>query len=108
MLSLEFMIEDVYNVDCSDYIVFLYLTYLCSVYIYGCIVIYGFIMCLVGSSTGLAIAPNGITIASNGCGRVSGEGFVQFTSLGLVERALEKYKKKIRHRWDPGVLITLM
>ena len=51
-------------------------------------------------STGLAIAPNGINILTDHEGRTSGDGYVQFTSPDLVERALEKHKEKIGHRWD--------
>ncbi len=50
--------------------------------------------------TGMAIAPGGILIVTDHLGRAAGDGFVQFTSPDLVDRALEKHKEKIGHRWD--------
>jgi len=45
--------------------------------------------------TGLAIAPNGISIMSD----AKGDGYVQFTNPAAVEKALTKHKETIRHRW---------
>jgi hypothetical protein len=50
--------------------------------------------------TGMAIAPGGILIVTDHMGRAAGDGFVQFTSPDLVDRALEKHKEKIGHRWE--------
>jgi len=50
--------------------------------------------------TGMAIAPGGILIVKDHLGRAAGDGFVQFTSPDLVDRALEKHKEKIGHRWE--------
>ena len=49
---------------------------------------------------GLAIVPNGITILTDSQGRTSGDGYVQFAAPDLVDRALEKHKEKIGHRWE--------
>jgi hypothetical protein len=48
----------------------------------------------------MAIAPGGILIVTDHMGRAAGDGFVQFTSPDLVDRALEKHKEKIGHRWE--------
>jgi len=48
---------------------------------------------------GLDICPNGIAMPKNWQGRPSGEGFVQFTSMSEVEKALEKDKEKIGPRY---------
>jgi len=50
--------------------------------------------------TGLPISPNGIIIVKDGQGRAAGDGYVQFTSPESVDRALEKHKEKIGHRWE--------
>lgn len=56
--------------------------------------------------TGLAIAPNGITILTDHLGRTAGDGFVQFTSADLVEQALKKHKEKIKHRWAKWLVLV--
>lgn len=48
---------------------------------------------------GLPISPNGIIIVKDGQGRAAGDGYVQFTSPESVDRALEKHKEKIGHRY---------
>jgi len=53
--------------------------------------------------TGLPISPNGIIIVKDHQGRAAGDGFVQFTSPESVDRALEKHKEKIGHRWEDCV-----
>ncbi|XP_013408423.1 heterogeneous nuclear ribonucleoprotein H3 [Lingula anatina] len=49
--------------------------------------------------TGLEIVPNGITLPQDGQGRTTGDAYVQFASPDLAERALEKHKKTIGHRY---------
>ena len=48
---------------------------------------------------GLEITPNGILMTTDYQGRSSGEAFVQFKNKGFAERALEKNKESIGHRW---------
>lgn len=48
---------------------------------------------------GLEIVPNGITLSTVD-GRSTGEAVVQFASKQLTEKALEKHKEKIGHRWE--------
>ena len=48
---------------------------------------------------GLEITPNGILMTTDYQGRSSGEAFVQFRNKGFAERALEKNKESIGHRW---------
>ena len=49
---------------------------------------------------GLEIVPNGITLPTDYQGRSTGEAYVQFVNKEVAERALEKHKEKIGHRWD--------
>lgn len=49
--------------------------------------------------SGLEIIPNGITIPTNSVGRSSGEAFVQFSNQGYADKALNKHKHKIGHRY---------
>ena len=52
---------------------------------------------------GLEITPNGILTTTDYQGRSTGEAFVQFKNKGFAERALEKNKESIGHRWGfPG------
>lgn len=44
--------------------------------------------------------PNGITLPTDYSGRSTGEAYIQFSTAALAERALEKHKEKIGHRWD--------
>merc|ERR1719458_881399 len=48
---------------------------------------------------GLEITPNGILTTTDYQGRSSGEAFVQFKNKGFAERALEKNKESIGHRY---------
>jgi heterogeneous nuclear ribonucleoprotein F/H len=48
----------------------------------------------------LEIVPNGITLPTDYQGRSTGEAYVQFVNKDVAERALEKHKEKIGHRWD--------
>ena len=45
--------------------------------------------------------PNGITLPTDYQGRRTGEAYVQFVNKDVAERALEKHKEKIGHRWEP-------
>ena len=47
----------------------------------------------------MEITPNGILMTTDYQGRSSGEAFVQFRNKGFAERALEKNKESIGHRW---------
>ncbi|BFZ17813.1 hypothetical protein BsWGS_20852 [Bradybaena similaris] len=49
--------------------------------------------------TGLEIVPNGIMLPEDRQGRSTGEAFVQFVSSQIAERALEKHKERIGHRY---------
>lgn len=47
--------------------------------------------------------PNGITLLTDCSGRSSGEAYVQFVSKEVAEKALQKHREKIGHRWDGRV-----
>ena len=47
---------------------------------------------------GLEIVPNGITILVDQFGRTTGDGFVQFASVDLIDEALKKHRDSIGHR----------
>lgn len=49
--------------------------------------------------SGLEVVPNGITIPLDVQGRSSGEAYVQFVDKDVAERAMEKNKEKIGHRY---------
>jgi len=49
---------------------------------------------------------DGITIATDFTGRSTGEAFVQFVDRENAEKALQKHKEKIGHRW--GVFLYLL
>lgn len=48
---------------------------------------------------GLEIVPNGITLLTDYSGRSSGEAYVQFVNKEVAEKALQKHREKIGHRW---------
>jgi hypothetical protein len=48
---------------------------------------------------GLEITNNGILLTTDYQGRASGEAFVQFVSDEHTEKALEKNKQSMGHRW---------
>ena len=53
---------------------------------------------------GLEIIPNGITILTDQFGRTTGDAFVQFASLELLAKALQKHKETIGHRFIAKLL----
>lgn len=48
----------------------------------------------------MEIVPNGIALPTDYQGRHTGEAYVQFVNKEVAEKALEKHKEKIAHRWD--------
>ena len=48
---------------------------------------------------GLEIVPNGIALPTDYQGRHTGEAYVQFVNKDTAQKALEKHKEKIAHRW---------
>lgn len=48
---------------------------------------------------GLEIVPNGISLPTDYTGRSTGEAYVQFVNKEVAEKALQKHKDKIGHRW---------
>jgi len=48
---------------------------------------------------GLEIVPNGISLPTDYTGRSTGEAYVQFVNKEVAEKALQKHKYKIGHRW---------
>uniref|UniRef100_A0A1B6D4H1 RRM domain-containing protein n=1 Tax=Clastoptera arizonana TaxID=38151 RepID=A0A1B6D4H1_9HEMI len=48
---------------------------------------------------GLEIVPNGIILPTDFTGRSSGEAYVQFVNKDVAEKALQKHKEKIGHRY---------
>lgn len=52
--------------------------------------------------SGLEILPNGISLPTDYTGRSTGEAYVQFVNKDVAERALQKHKEKIGHRWGTG------
>lgn len=55
--------------------------------------------CLIICGSGLEILPNGISLPTDYTGRSTGEAYVQFVNKDVAERALQKHKEKIGHRW---------
>jgi len=51
----------------------------------------------------LEIVPNGISIPTDYTGRSSGEAYVQFVNKEMAEKALQKHKEKMAHRWGPMI-----
>lgn len=49
--------------------------------------------------TGMEIVPNGISLLTDYSGRSSGEAYVQFANREVAERALQKHRDKIGHRY---------
>lgn len=54
--------------------------------------------------SGLEILPNGISLPTDYTGRSTGEAYVQFVNKDVAERALQKHKEKIGHRWGSETL----
>lgn len=54
--------------------------------------------------SGLEILPNGISLPTDYTGRSTGEAYVQFVNKDVAERALQKHKEKIGHRWGTETL----
>ncbi|XP_046860386.1 heterogeneous nuclear ribonucleoprotein H3-like isoform X2 [Xenia sp. Carnegie-2017] len=48
---------------------------------------------------GLEIAPNGITIALDEEGKITGDAYVEFASADIASQAMNKHKEKIGHRY---------
>lgn len=48
---------------------------------------------------GLEIVPNGITLLTDYSGRSTGEAYVQFVNKEVAEKALQKHRERIGHRW---------
>lgn len=48
---------------------------------------------------GLEIVPNGITLLTDYSGRSTGEAYVQFSNKEVAEKALQKHRERIGHRW---------
>lgn len=48
---------------------------------------------------GMEIEPNGIVLPTDHQGRHTGEAYVQFVDKETTERAQDKHKEKIAHRW---------
>lgn len=55
-----------------------------------------------GHHTGMEIVPNGITLLQDHQGRTTGDAYVQFASQETAEKAQQKHKEKIGHRWEDG------
>ena len=53
---------------------------------------------------GMEIVPNGITLIHDGQGRTTGDAYVQFASQDIAEKAQQKHKEKIGHRWESWAL----
>lgn len=53
---------------------------------------------------GLEITNNGILLTTDYQGRSTGEAFVQFANKECVEKALDKNKQTIGHRWVVAVV----
>lgn len=49
--------------------------------------------------TGMEIVPNGITLLQDHQGRTTGDAYVQFANHNISERAVDKHKEKIGHRY---------
>jgi heterogeneous nuclear ribonucleoprotein F/H len=49
--------------------------------------------------SGLEIVPNGISLLTDYTGRSTGEAYVQFVNKEVAEKALQKHKDKIGHRY---------
>ncbi|GLV43924.1 glorund [Carabus blaptoides fortunei] len=49
--------------------------------------------------TGLEIVPNGITLLTDYSGRSTGEAYVQFVNKEVAEKALQKHRERIGHRY---------
>ena len=47
----------------------------------------------------MEIVPNGITLLQDHQGRTTGDAYVQFANHNISERAVDKHKEKIGHRW---------
>ena len=96
-VSLNVDVENIFakssekDLSCLWFIVSVTLLELCLLYCW---------MWKLGPCAGLEIVPNGITLPTDYQGRSTGEAYVQFVNKDVAERALEKHKEKIGHRWD--------
>lgn len=63
--------------------------------------------CLIMCGSGLEILPNGISLPTDFTGRSTGEAYVQFVNKDVAERALQKHKEKIGHRWGTDARMGL-
>lgn len=59
-------------------------------------------------SLGLNIVHGGITIQKDMEGRESGEAFVEFSSKDDIDKALERDRKEIQHRYFMIVILVVM
>lgn len=62
----------------------------------------------------MEIAPNGITIALDEEGKITGDAYVEFASADIASQAMNKHKEKIGHRlgggfdwvWEPPFMVV--
>lgn len=53
-----------------------------------------------GDDAGLKITKDDITLPQDHDGKSTGEAYVQFSSKEDAQKALERHKQEIGHRWD--------
>ena len=60
----------------------------------------------------MEIVPNGISLLHDHQGRTTGDAYVQFASQDIAEKAQQKHKERIGHRWgggpSRGLLLTVV